>query len=431
DRPFQVAGNANFPNVELAITRSCDVFFNKCQNVFNSQPNGAGPLKQGDCQAAADNCRKGENSAGPAGDTGGQAGNNGVANDQARAQANGQNNGGNLQTFNESVNGVTAPAVTNVGGDSPFQVEGDDSFRSPAEALSRSCEVFFDECENFLDDQPDDQEESEQGDCQAAADRCRQTSSSATPGAGDKGDGADVQNNEQASEQDQMDEASNIAVDDTDDRQTEAADTVAKNAPAEKGGKGGIAPATGAELLPLPEVSDFCAGSGQTLADGTQIPTGVCSSLPQGQIPSVEKMVSSIITSPENGDVIPAGSSFDVAVTVSNLNTGFFTKADVEYYTQPQSLNEDGVIRGHTHITIQNLGDGQTPPNAKDKAFFKGLNDKADGNGGLSVNVPADTIKEPGQYRICSMASSFSHQPVVMPVAQRGSQDDCIRVTVQ
>jgi len=36
-----------------------------------------------------------------------------------------------------------------------------------------------------------------------------------------------------------------------------------------------------------------------------------------------------------------------------------------------------------------------------------------------------------GLYRCCTMASSFAHTPVIMPVAQRGSQDDCIRFTVQ
>ncbi|KAG5462467.1 MAG: hypothetical protein BJ554DRAFT_4989, partial [Olpidium bornovanus] len=175
DRPFKVADNANFPNVELAITRSCDVFFNKvgfCQNVFNSQPNGGGALKQGDCQAAADNCRKGENSAGPAGDgqANGPADNgtsdngtsdNGLAdnsladNDLADnglavnglavngTADNGNANGENLQPFTVEVGGVTAPAVTNVGGDRPFQVAGNANFPNVELAITRSCDVFF------------------------------------------------------------------------------------------------------------------------------------------------------------------------------------------------------------------------------------------------------------------------------------------------
>jgi hypothetical protein len=60
--------------------------------------------------------------------------------------------------------------------------------------------------------------------------------------------------------------------------------------------------------------------------------------------------------------------------------------------------------------------------------FFKGLNDPAV-DGTLSVVIPAGTLPV-GLLRICSISGSESHQPVVMPVAQRGSQDDCIRVEV-
>jgi hypothetical protein len=35
-----------------------------------------------------------------------------------------------------------------------------------------------------------------------------------------------------------------------------------------------------------------------------------------------------------------------------------------------------------------------------------------------------------GNYRVCSMTSSSNHQPVLMPVAQRGAQDDCQKFTV-
>nr|CAG8445277.1 4059_t:CDS:10 [Entrophospora candida] len=35
----------------------------------------------------------------------------------------------------------------------------------------------------------------------------------------------------------------------------------------------------------------------------------------------------------------------------------------------------------------------------------------------------------PGNYRICNLVSSFSHQPVIMPVTKRGSQDDSSQCT--
>nr|CAG8611831.1 14792_t:CDS:2 [Entrophospora candida] len=89
-----------------------------------------------------------------------------------------------------------------------------------------------------------------------------------------------------------------------------------------------------------------------------------------------------------------------------------------KYYAEPQQL-KNGVIKGHSHITIQKL-DGNNLPDAKDFTFFKGLY-QPDKNGILSVRVKG---LSPGDYRICTLVSSFFHQPVIMPVAKHGSQDD-------
>lgn len=60
--------------------------------------------------------------------------------------------------------------------------------------------------------------------------------------------------------------------------------------------------------------------------------------------------------------------------------------------------------------------------------FFLGLNDVGDGNGVLTANVTAGLAA--GFYRVCTMNSASNHQPVIMPVAQRGPQDDCTKFTV-
>lgn len=60
--------------------------------------------------------------------------------------------------------------------------------------------------------------------------------------------------------------------------------------------------------------------------------------------------------------------------------------------------------------------------------FFKGINDAGDGSGGLKATVSAGLEK--GFYRVCTMSSAANHQPVLMPVAQRGAQDDCQRFSV-
>jgi hypothetical protein len=178
-------------------------------------------------------------------------------------------------------------------------------------------------------------------------------------------------------------------------------------------------------IQPLKQ-SKFCKKSDLAAGDGTQIPEGYCVSLEIGEVPSVDNMVSSIIISPKYNKVIKRNTPFMVKMKVINLETGFFSDPLVDYYQIPQTLKH-GKIQGHSHITIQKLDRGEVP-DPKIIAFFKGLNEK-DENGVLSVNVDKG-VPEKGIYRICTINSSNSHQSVIMPVAARGAQDDCIRIRV-
>lgn len=186
-----------------------------------------------------------------------------------------------------------------------------------------------------------------------------------------------------------------------------------------------------------PPPSGICLRNKKGLqpADGTQLKNGFCSSQLQGEIPSANKMTSTLILSPPNGAFLRANTNFTVKVKSINLNTGFFSDAATDYYDLPQQLGANGAINGHNHITIQSL-DGLQAQNVPDPsvfAFFKGLNDPADGLGILSQEV-GEANKPglpPGCYRMCTMTSSFTHQPLIMPVAQRGSQDDCVRFTLK
>ncbi|CAG8567434.1 5318_t:CDS:2 [Paraglomus brasilianum] len=181
-----------------------------------------------------------------------------------------------------------------------------------------------------------------------------------------------------------------------------------------------------------PPTPVICNQSKLTKSDGTQDKTPgaggrTCSSTQLGEIPDVTQMTSSIITSPKNGQVIKAGQVFNVNVKVTGLETGNFDNPDNQYYTFAQQLNKQGTIKGHSHITIQSLT-GNQPPNPQIFDFFKGLNEPAV-NGVLTVQVNPGL--KPGLKRICTMSASFAHTPLIMPVAQRGSQDDCIRVFVK
>ncbi|CAG8518834.1 6005_t:CDS:2 [Acaulospora colombiana] len=177
--------------------------------------------------------------------------------------------------------------------------------------------------------------------------------------------------------------------------------------------------------------NNICQNSNLPPTNGQQNKGGSCSTTIQGQIPNVQNMVSTLIISPQNGQTIPANQAFNVTTMTQNLDLGFFDNPDTQYYLFPQSLNAQGQIFGHQHVTIQQLN-GNAPPNPQTFAFFKGLNDPSN-SGVLSVAVASSTGAglPAGNYRICTMTGTFSHQPVIMPVAQRGAQDDCIRINVQ
>jgi len=141
-------------------------------------------------------------------------------------------------------------------------------------------------------------------------------------------------------------------------------------------------------------------------------------------------MVSSIITFPQTGSVIPSDTTFTITVQMSNIVAGFFTDADATYYAGPQFL-QDGNVVGHTHVTVQDLGTNLNPTVALDPtqfAFFKGINNAGNGEGLLSANVTGGLPA--GNYRVCTMAAAANHQPVLMPVAQRGTPDDCTKFVV-
>jgi len=150
-----------------------------------------------------------------------------------------------------------------------------------------------------------------------------------------------------------------------------------------------------------------------------------------GDIPAKNKMISSIILFPPNNGQVQEGQDFNISVQVNGLQAGAFTNAVATYYAAPQTLNGQGNIIGHTHVTVQDLGKSlnpQTPPDPTQFAFFKGINDAGNGKGLLQAVVAGGLPA--GNFRVCTLTSASNHQPVIMPVAQRGSQDDCSKFTV-
>ncbi|KAF2101461.1 hypothetical protein NA57DRAFT_14540, partial [Rhizodiscina lignyota] len=193
----------------------------------------------------------------------------------------------------------------------------------------------------------------------------------------------------------------------------------------EDGGELGQAPSA----ISANNFIEFCKG--ETITNGLQNKGGSCNPIPMGKMPAFSKMTSTIIISPQAGEDMPANQAFDISVRVANLQPGTFTNPSNTYYSAPQDLNGQGIVIGHTHITVQDMGGSMNPAQPLDAgtfAFFKGINNAGDGQGTLSATVTGGL--GPGFYRVCTITAAGNHQPVLMPVANRGGQDDCQKFTV-
>ncbi|KDQ30364.1 hypothetical protein PLEOSDRAFT_25622, partial [Pleurotus ostreatus PC15] len=163
------------------------------------------------------------------------------------------------------------------------------------------------------------------------------------------------------------------------------------------------------------------------ITNGQQITSGSCNPAPIGVIPSVDLMPSSKFTFPPNLGTVPANKAFTISMAIKNLETGNFVNAQANYFAAPQQLNGQGVIKGHSHVVVEEI-DSLTSTqvtNPKQFAFFKGLNAAAQG-GILTADV-ANGLPA-GVYRLSSINSAANHQPAIAPVAQHGSLDDIIYV---
>ncbi|KAI0294791.1 hypothetical protein BC826DRAFT_909645 [Russula brevipes] len=166
------------------------------------------------------------------------------------------------------------------------------------------------------------------------------------------------------------------------------------------------------------------------LTNGQQKLNGSCNPTPMGVIASVNNMPSCKFVSPKNLDTIPANTTFTIQMKVKNLATGFFANPEENFLAAPQQVDKNGNIIGHSHVVVQalkNLSDTE-PVDPSQFAFFKGLNDPADKDGILSVEVSGGL--PPGAYKISSINTSSNHAPVAVAPAAHGSVDDQIYVGI-
>jgi hypothetical protein len=181
-----------------------------------------------------------------------------------------------------------------------------------------------------------------------------------------------------------------------------------------------------------PFQGDFCSSTGFVVSNGTQIKNGSsCSNTILGAIPATDLMVSTVILAPENGAVLPLNTSVEFKVHVFNIELGGATNSSTQYYIQPQTLNDQGQVIGHVHLVAQRLPEPGQPLDSSVYEFAASLSKKPEDPTSNVLSAKFDAgFNKTGTFRICTMANSKSHQPVIMPVGTRGSTDDCIRIRV-
>ncbi|KAI0709640.1 hypothetical protein C8T65DRAFT_695640 [Cerioporus squamosus] len=181
-----------------------------------------------------------------------------------------------------------------------------------------------------------------------------------------------------------------------------------------------------------PAASGTAAAAGvpdKALTNGKQVIEGSCNATPMGVIAAKDKIPFAKFQNPTNGATIPANKDFNIDVLVQNMELGHFTNPDSTFHSAPQTVNAAGLIKGHSHITVQAVPSVDTKEaiDATKFVFFKGLNDKGN-NGVLSATVPGGLPK--GTYRVATINSAANHQPALVAVAQRGAIDDMVYFTV-
>jgi len=148
-----------------------------------------------------------------------------------------------------------------------------------------------------------------------------------------------------------------------------------------------------------------------------------------GVIVAQSVMPSCKFSFPANLDVIQSNTDFTIQLAINNFQAGVFTNAKTNYFGAPAFTNDQGQIIGHAHVVVEAI-DSLTTTTVSDPtkfSFFKGINTAAV-NGILSATVTGGLPA--GTYKLSTINSAATHQPILVAVAQHGSLDDCVYFTV-
>jgi len=149
----------------------------------------------------------------------------------------------------------------------------------------------------------------------------------------------------------------------------------------------GFPDTTNTPSTPIRELleSDFLRGNFRRLfcrlvglagfpGNGQQHRYAFCNTNIIGAIPSFDNMVSTIITRPPNGAVVPMGFPLTITLRSTGMQYGIADDPVSQYANRPQTLSTSGRIQAHNHITIQKSTSLSSTPDPRTPAHLQGLN---------------------------------------------------------
>ncbi|ESK93373.1 hypothetical protein Moror_1784 [Moniliophthora roreri MCA 2997] len=188
-------------------------------------------------------------------------------------------------------------------------------------------------------------------------------------------------------------------------------------------------PGQAASLTPSNNFINFCLTRPDLpLTDGRQITTGSCSTTPLGVIPPQDLIPSHKFQIPRNGDSLYPNTPFIIKLNFHNMKQAI-TDPLTRYLSAPQQIDSGGRILGYSRIVVEAVDsiDQTTPTDPKKFAFSTALSTIAE-DGSLMTNVTEGLPA--GSYRLSSIALTANHQPILLPVAERGAVNDAVYFTV-
>ncbi|KAH0593598.1 hypothetical protein MHUMG1_08736 [Metarhizium humberi] len=167
-----------------------------------------------------------------------------------------------------------------------------------------------------------------------------------------------------------------------------------------------------------------------------------------GEVPAPEKMATVVFSQPRLCGNISPKDGMKISAVYRNINLGTFTNPQNTYNGNPQRLDGNGVVIGHSHVTCHLMENdelqGAAPiaaaaylqdrerakannNGAPQKTCFKGFNGEGQKAGGgltrIDLDLECGTNLAQGCWTCSTMTGASTHQAAIMGNADRPAQD--------